>query len=204
MARRVGWSIVCLGLVLAACGGTGSGVPASSSAPPVTPAPTGGTTATASTVPPPSAPPAIVGEWFGVHDCQRIMDVMTAAGMPEQGLLNIIDAGTLPGIKSVADIKDAARPCDGAVQVKHSHFFTAAGAFGSRDSIGTQVDDGPWNLLDGDTIVISDTPFDFSIVDDVLHLTPVDVGTCPKGTTDWCKEAWKLMVAMPGIGWQRR
>ena len=158
----------------------------------------------ATPAPTPTLPPAIVGVWVGVHQCQRIMDVMTAAGMREQGLSNIVDAGTLPGVTKVADIKDPANPCVGAVEVKHSHFFTAQGAFGSRDSIGTQVDDGTWTLRDSDTILIGDVPFDFTITGDALRLQPVSVGPCPTGSVDWCEEAWKLMVAMPGMEWHRQ
>ena len=123
--------------------------------------------------------------------------------MPEQGLLNILDAGTLPGVTALGDIPDPEHPCVGAIEVKHSHFFTAAGEFGSRDSIGTRVDDGTWRLSDSDTIVIGDVPFDFTIENDALRLVPLDVGTCPTGTTEWCEEAWKLMVAMPGLEWHR-
>jgi hypothetical protein len=195
-------ALVMLGLALSACGQTGT-APATPTAATASASEPATAPAKASAAPSPSAPPPIVGQWFGVHRCERIMDVMTAAGMPEQGLLNIIDAGTLPGVTAVTAIKDTTHPCDGAVEVKHSHFFTAAGQFGSRDSIGTQVDDGPWKLVDTDTILIGDTPFGFSIDGDVLHLTPVDVGPCPTGSIGWCKEAWKLMVAMPGMGWQR-
>jgi hypothetical protein len=132
------------------------------------------------------------------------MGIMTAAGMREQGLLNIVDAGTLPGVTAVEGIDDLEHPCVGAVQVRHSHFFTASGAFGSRDSIGTRVDDGTWALVDEDTLRINETPFDFTIEGDVLRLEPVEVGTCPTSTVAWCAEAWKLMVAMPGMDWHRQ
>lgn len=39
---------------------------------------------------------------------------------------------------------DPAAPCRHARNVKHSHFFTAGGGFGSRDENGNQVDDGDY------------------------------------------------------------
>ena len=42
---------------------------------------------------------------------------------------------------SPAQLKDPAHPCVGAVQQRHSHFFTRDGQFGSKDFRATQVDD---------------------------------------------------------------
>jgi hypothetical protein len=184
-------------LVLAAC----------SSAPPA-PAPTDPTpsaavsSSTTTVRPTTSAPSALVGTWLGMHDCQRIIDIMSAAGMPEQGLLNVADSGTLPGITTVSQIADPKKPCVGAVDVEHSHFFTVSGLFGSRDANGQQVDDGRWMIVDADTFEINGVPFDFQIDGDELRMRPVDVGTCPTAG-EWCPEAWKLMVAMPGMPWTR-
>jgi hypothetical protein len=127
---------------------------------------------------------------------------MTAAGMPEQALLNVADSGTIPGVSTVEAIADPDNPCVGAVDVPHSHFFTASGLFGSRDSKGEQVDDGRWEIVDADTFEINGTPFDFRVDGDELRMEAVDVGTCPVNG-QWCPEAWKLMVAMPGMAWTR-
>jgi hypothetical protein len=129
------------------------------------------------------------------------MDALTAAGMREQGLLNVVDAGTVP-VSSVGEIADPAHPCVGAVEVKHSHFFTAGGSFGSRDANGRQVDDGTWAIVDADTLEISGVRFGFAIDGDELRLEPIAVGTCPD-STEYCEEAWKVMVAMPGMAWTR-
>jgi hypothetical protein len=100
-------------------------------------------------------------------------------------------------------LKDPTHPCVGAVQQRHSHFFTAAGAFGSKDARGYQVDDGKWQIK-GDKLVIEDQPFGFDIQGDELTLTPpkVDISKC---TTKECRftAAWVLMVAMPGQTWTR-
>jgi hypothetical protein len=147
-------------------------------------------------------PPALVGTWVGFHTCQRIVDIMGAAGMPEQGLLNVAESGTIPGVSTVDQIPDPSNPCVDTVEVEHSHFFTAGGLFGSRDSNGQQVDDGRWRLVDADTVEINGTPFEFEVDGDELRMQPVAVGTCP-APDEWCPEAWKLMVAMPGMAWTR-
>jgi len=132
---------------------------------------------------------------------------MTAAGMPDQALMNIVDAGVLPNVDAVSDIADPMNPCPGAKDVKHSHFFTAGGLFGSRDANGQQVDDGTWKSVDDSTFEICGedgkcVPFHYRVDGNELHMEPLSVGPCP---TDgqWCQEAWKLMVAMPGMAWTR-
>ena len=150
-----------------------------------------------------SPAPALVGTWVGVHNCQRIVDVLTAAGMPAQILPNILDGEILPASTDSAHLPDPVNPCSGAIEVKHSHFFTADGAFGSLDQNGHQVDDGRWSPVDTSTFAIGDAQFHFAIEGNTLHMEPLAVGPCPTGSTDWCPEAWKLMVAMPGMAWTR-
>jgi hypothetical protein len=191
-------AIALTAIVVAAC---------SSTAPSATPTaltPTATTSRSPSPTarPTPTPQPALVGTWIGFHNCQRIIDVMTSAGMPEQGLLNVADSGTVPGVSTVDQIADPKNPCIGAVDVEHSHFFTASGEFGSRDANGQRVDDGRWAIVDADTFEINGTPFDFKLDGDELRMEPVDVGTCPVNG-EWCEEAWKLMVAMPGMAWTR-
>jgi hypothetical protein len=152
--------------------------------------------------PTPSAQPELVGTWLGVHNCQRIIDIMTSAGMPEQGLLNVAESGTIPGVTTVDGIADPKNPCVGAFDVEHSHFFTASGLFGSRDSNLRQVDDGKWEIVDGHTLEINGTRFEFHVDGDELRMEPEEVGECPVNG-QWCPEAWKLMVAMPGMAWTR-
>ena len=147
-------------------------------------------------------PPPVVGTWKGFHNCERIIAIMTAAGMPEQALLNAAESGTIPDVVTIDDIADVKHPCVGATDMPHWHFFTASGEFGSLDMNRQQVDDGPWTLVDADTLAINGSAFDFQVDGDQLRIQPVDVGTCPVNGR-WCAEAWKLMVAMPGLVWAR-
>ena len=137
-----------------------------------------------------------------MHDCQRIVDIMTAAGMPEQALLNAADSGTIPEVSTITDIHDLDHPCKGAIDKAHWHFFLADGEFGSLDMNRTRVDNGRWRLIDADTLDINDSRFEFHVDGDELQMEPEDVGTCPVNG-QWCPEAWKLMVAMPGMAWTR-
>ena len=58
-------------------------------------------------------------------------------------------------------------------------------------------------MVDASTFAIGDARFHFVIDEDTLRMEPRDVGPCPTGPTEWCAEAWKLMVAMPGMAWTR-
>lgn len=192
-----------LALLLVACSGpaTTPSPPPSAMQPGATPPPATqpvGPTAVAA-----SPPPALVGTWAGVHNCVRIVDVFEAAGMESQILPTIVGNGLLPGITDPADVPDPENPCDGAIELAHAHFFKADGDFGSLDQNGQRVDDGRWSIVDDDTFTINGTPFDFVVEGDELHLDAVNVGSCPADSTEFCPEAWKLMVAMPGMTWTR-
>ena len=152
-----------------------------------------------------AATSAIVGEWVGTHDCNRILKMLTDAGL-EEFLGDAIYGNLLvPGVDpSTTTVKDPEHVCDEAVQRAHSHFFTADGRFGSKDHNGQQVDDAPYRLEGRDVVVIGDQAFHYSIEGDELTLVPpkVDISGC---TTRECRFAatWVLMVAMPGTTWKR-
>jgi hypothetical protein len=198
-------AIVVVMALVAACGGGASSTPAPSAAPTVA-----GSTPSAT---PPSAAPsastaaganaAIVGEWVGMHDCERIVSMLKAAKLDEFVAEAVVGNGLIPGVFTESELKDPAHPCDEAVQQRHSHFFTAAGVFGSKDFHAQQVDDGTWKI-EGDKLVINDQAFGYAIDGDQLTLTPptVDISTC---STKECRSTavWVLMVAMPGTTWTK-
>lgn len=142
----------------------------------------------------------IVGEWLGLHDCQRIVPMLRDAGLDEFVADTVVGNGLVPGITENADL-DLDDPCAGAVPRSHSHFFTEAGAFGSRDHGGAQVDDGSYRV-EGDTLWINDAEFGYSVVGDALVLEPRLATDC--GTQE-CRfgNGWRLMVSMPGTTWMR-
>ena len=92
-----------------------------------------------------------------------------------------------------------------AVPLKHSHFFTAEGLFGSRDAERTQVDYGTYTMEGSDTIVV-DKEFGKVTVhyeiseEDTLTLDPVLPACVERG----CFAAqWAIAMAYPGLPWQR-
>ena len=178
--------------------GCGSDSPDSESAPEdrsATPAPT--TTATAT-------PSELVGEWQRMTTCQQRVQALREAGLGEFAAEHAAGEGWIPGVTSVDQLKDPKKPCRGAVPLRHGHFFTADGLFGSRDADGNQVDDGTYTLPNDRSVVVTkefgDVTFTFDIRDDKLFLTPV----LPDCATNGCFAAqWAVAVAYPGLPWER-
>jgi hypothetical protein len=148
-------------------------------------------------------PTPLVGEWVGIHDCQAIVDALRAAGFDESVVLEtVVGNGLVPDANTPEDLADPADPCRDAVLREHSHFFTAEGAFGSRDFDGRQVDEGTYEILDKDTLSISGrgdenrpvtAEFGFKIDADTLTLEALVPDGC---LTPDCQ--WAIMVAMAG------
>ena len=198
------WSVLGVAAFALMLVGCGNGA-LSTVAPSITPASASPSPSSAapSVSPSPSAEPAIVGEWVGVHDCGRIVTMLTAAGLDEF-LADAVYGNELASGDPNAVVADPATVCEGAVQRQHSHFFTAAGEFGSRDFNGDRVDDGTYVLEGTDGIVINGSRFKYEVDGDELSLEPepVDISAC---TTKECRfqATWVLMVAMPGTTWTR-
>ena len=152
-----------------------------------------------------SPPPAIVGEWVGVHDCNRIVTMLKDAGLDDDYIAEQVNGnGLVPGVDAESDTLDPSSPCAEAVPRAHSHFFTADGFFGSKDFTGEQVDDGGWRLEGDDVLVINGTPFRYRIDGDELTLEPPEIDMSNCGVPD-CEflATWVRMVAMPGTTWTR-
>ena len=201
--RSVGRVVGLVGLLLAACS---TGPTSGTTSPVVSPLSGSSAELTASPSVGASAPPALVGEWAGVHNCDRIAALLHDAGLDVFIRPTIVGNGLLPGVDDPEDVRDFEHPCLGAIELAHSHFFTAAGLFGSRDQNGQQVDDGTWTSVDDATFRIGDRPTDlfrYAIVGDELTMEPVSLEPCSPNPADWCQAGWKLMVAMPGTAWTR-
>ncbi len=200
--RLVGVVTLALAVAVAGCG-TSPNRSGASAAPPSAES-TAASPVAATPSPSTAALPAIVGEWVGIHDCERITTLLGEAGLDEFLLEAVYGNGLVPGATTEADLKDPTQPCLGAVQRAHSHFFTAGGGFGSRDFNGQQVDEGGYKIEGDDLIDINGSKFRFHIDGEELTLEPepVDISQC---TTKMCRfeASWVLMVAMPGATWTR-
>ena len=155
----------------------------------------------ASSIPsPPASPtPAIVGEWQRLQKCSELVGNLQKAGLKNWVLEFVAEDGWIPGIAKADQIKDPAHPCRGAVARNHSHFFTAAGEFGSRDDKGQQVDEGTYQPVDDDTISIGAVKFNYKVTGDSLRVTP-EIPTC---RPDCWEAAWSVAVAFQGYDWRR-
>ena len=136
-------------LVVSGCSGSESPEPVPSAAPSAT----SSSTPTTSSDPSP-APPPIVDEWERITTCEERVEALERAGLGRFAVEHAAGEGWLPGVTGPEQIKNPAKPCAGAVPLKHGHFFTEDGMSGSRDAKGDQVDDGKYRSIDENTIVV--------------------------------------------------
>lgn len=152
---------------------------------------------------PTSASAPIVGDWERVTTCEQRVRALQDAGLGEFAVEHAAGEGWIPGVTDPSQIKNSKRPCEGAVPLKHGHFFTEAGEFGSTDDEGDVVDDGTYRVV-GNTIIVhkefGDVTFEYRIRGDSLFLDPV----MPKCSESGCFDAqWAVAVAYPGLPWNR-
>jgi len=181
---------------------------------PSTPGATSSRIASTSTSASDEAVSPLVGEWKRVTTCDESIRAFRQAGFER----SVIEEQILPGLAGPDNgwltggkIADPAHPCEGAVPREHSHFWTEFGTFGSYDWRGNQVDEGTYEIIDDDTLVMPygfeqgppiPVEFRFQIDGDTLSLDPVIPSGCSKGH---CLEAalWSVSVAYAGETWER-
>lgn len=166
------------------------------STPPVSPLPTPSTAVVSD----------LVGEWEMEQACEQIVERLTDAGMDAWALEYA--AAFVPGASSGEDIVNPSKSCNGAVPLRHSHFFTADGEFGSRDQKGAQVDAGRYRIVDESSFVISnelepgkrvDVTFHYDVTGDTITFEPV----IPNCRPDCFEAVWSVTVAYEGLPWTR-
>jgi hypothetical protein len=100
----------------------------------------------------------LVGNWQRTNSCTAFVHAMRRAGLKERVQREwLVGAGYFASPNQI----DPAAPCKHARNVKHSHFFTAAGGFGSRDEKGNQVDDGDYKITAPHTLAFPSHARDF-------------------------------------------
>jgi hypothetical protein len=149
--------------------------------------------------------PSIVGRWERVTTCQELVSALTKAGLRKTAPAILAGNGFVPGTPQ--QLAARTNICKGAVARRHSHFFTAAGQFGSVDYNSQQVDDGSYRLLDIRTVRINDGKFHFRIKGRELRLEPViSAAARRKALADplqFSTAGWQVAVAFPGHAWKR-
>jgi len=152
----------------------------------------------------PTRSSSLVGEWQRVNKCEELVQALNQAGLKKAIPEMVAGSELVPGVVNDPDqLADKSHPCKGAVPRIHSHFFTESGQFGSRNHKREQVDEGPYRVVDDNTVLIGDpgVTFHYKITnDDTLMLDPV----LPDCASHGCFEAgWSVSVAYPGRTWKR-
>jgi hypothetical protein len=186
--------LVTLALLGAACSGAENPRNQAASATPSveagesSPTPDPGTTST-----------PIVGEWERILQCEELVPSLREAGLHDYVPELVWGSFFWPEVATIEEFSfDPKDPCKGAEPRLHSHFFTADGEFGSRDEHGAQVDDGIYELVGKDRLIINGSTFRYRIRGDVIRFDPILPDCTP------CFGAlWMIAVASPGGAWTR-
>jgi hypothetical protein len=149
--------------------------------------------------------PALVGRWERVTTCQELVTALRKAGLGATAPAMVAGNGLVPGTPQ--QLARKANICKGAVPRRHSHFFTAAGQFGSLDWKTEQVDDGSYRLLNARTVRIGDGTFHYRILNGKLTLNPVISAAARRQALahplQFSTAGWMVAVAFPGHTWKR-
>jgi hypothetical protein len=152
-----------------------------------------------------AAPAKLVGRWERVTTCSGIVNALRAAGLGKNAPAIIAGNGFVPGTPK--QLARKSNICSGAVPRPHSHFFTAAGQFGSIDYNRMQVDDGSYRIINAKTVRINDGTFHFTVSGKTLTLTPVLSAALKRRALAhplrFSTAGWMVSVAIPPGGWKR-
>ena len=158
------------------------------------------------TSPTAAATTELVGSWHRAQTCAEMLAAFEEAGLAEfhrdwlQGNFFGGEPGPAKG-----------QPCAGAEgPLEHDHFFTAAGAFGSHDENGEEVDGGDFEFVDDDTVSFPSHAAEFGYDGDLVvdYAVSGDVVTfdvaLPESCVNTCSDAyaWALSAFASGP-WER-
>jgi hypothetical protein len=103
----------------------------------------------------------LVGRWERVLTCQELVNELGKAGLGSLTPYAWRGQTSSTGVSSFASGSPKptkAHPCPGALNRMHSHFFSQSGQFGSLDWLGAQVDNGPYRIINNNTVYIGSPP----------------------------------------------
>lgn len=158
-----------------------------------------------------AAAPKLVGRWARVITCQELVIALRKAGLGALAATAWTGQTSSAGEGSYAPgspSPTSSQPCKGAIRRLHSHFFTAAGQFGSLDWTTHQVDDGSYRIIDAHSVRIGHVTFRYSVTGgDRLMLAPVITPAMRRKAladpTRFSDAGWAISVAIPGHAWKR-
>jgi hypothetical protein len=137
-----------------------------------------------------SATTELIGSWHRAQTCAEMLAAFQQAGLAESHIDWL--QGNFFGGEPGPTEGDA---CEGALgPMEHDHFFTAAGAFGSHDEAGEEVDSGDVEWVDDDTVSFpshaaefgydGDLVVDYTVGGDVVTFAVALPGSCADACTD--------------------
>lgn len=148
----------------------------------------------------------LMGSWHRAQTCAVILATFQQAGLAGSHVEWL--RGNLFGGEPGPTEGDV---CEGALgPLEHDHFFTAAGAFGSHDEAGEEVDRGDVELVDDDTVSFPSHAAEFGYDGDLVvdYMVSGDVVTfdvaLPSACVDACADAYAWARSAFSSGpWER-
>ena len=177
--------------------------------------PPSGPSHTSVTTPARTAATGLIGRWERVTSCQQLVSELDKAGLAPLAPYAWSGQTSSTGLSSFAPGSPKptkARPCTGALKRQHSHFFSQSGQFGSLDWLGGQVDNGPYRIINNNTVYIGSPPiaatFHYRILHgDTLMLSPVLTKAMIRQALarpqKFSAAFWAVSVAYAGSTWKR-
>ena len=198
---------ICLGLVLTTVLAAGCGSSESTSEGDLSAQSTAAATA-ATTADTTSNAPSLVGRWERINECPQLVQALDQAGL--RAIAPSVVGDYFPE-ESPKDLARKDEVCEGAEPFIHSHFFDEAGAFGSLDENGQQVDDGSYEIIGEGRFRIGNPDtgavFRYEIDGDALSLSPVLTQAMKKNALaqplQFSPAGWAVAVSYPGHEWKR-
>jgi len=147
--------------------------------------------------------------------CQQLVSELDKAGLAPLAPYVWLGQTSSTGLTSFAagsPKPTKAQPCTGALSREHSHFFSQSGQFGSLDWLGGQVDNGPYRIVNNNTVYIGSPPiaatFHYRILHgDTLMLSPVLTKAMLRQALahpqKFSAAFWAVSVAYAGSAWKR-
>jgi hypothetical protein len=175
----------------------------------------GGTSHSPVTSPTGAAVTGLVGRWERVTSCQELVSELDKAGLGPLAPYAWSEQTSSTGLSSFASGSPKptkAHPCTGALKREHSHFFSQPGQFGSLDWLGGKVDDGPYRIINDNTVYIGSPPAGATFHHRILHgdtlmlspvLTKAMLRQALAHPQKFSAAFWAVSVAYAGSTWKR-
>jgi hypothetical protein len=147
----------------------------------------------------------LIGRWSHLNTCQELVAALQKAGLAATA--PAVAGGFFPN-STPQQLAAKSDLCSGAAPMKHSHFFTKHGTFGSLDQSGQQVDNGHYRLLSHHRLRINNGKFHYRIINgNRLQLAPIITAAMRSqalaSPLSFSVAGWEVAVSYTGQTWKR-